>query len=184
MRKPWPVSSRLLKPALLSLCAGFSILVSLSSGCRTGQGRSSFELLEPIAAPPPKSDAKGEVTPSNIVINPIPPSFIGNPLEPIYPPGALAANAGECVVYVTITIDNKGTVSEVAPSWQRVNIPNRFSDQFIDAIGVALHSWKFEPARNVYWEKNGDGDLRYLSTETQSAKIDIKFIFEATGRVR
>jgi hypothetical protein len=141
-------------------------------------------MLEPLSTPPPKSEAKGEVTASNVVINPIPPSIVGHLIEPIYPRSALAAHAGECVVYATLTIDNQGTVSDVTPSWQRVNIPNAFSDQFIDAIRVAARAWKFEPARNVYWEKDRDGDLKYVSTETLSANIDIKFIFEATGRVR
>jgi hypothetical protein len=110
--------------------------------------------------------------------------LIGDPLKPTYPPSALAAHAGECVVFVTITIDPTGMVSDVTPSWQRVNLPNRFSDEFLDAIRVAVRSWKFEPARNVYWEKDGSGDLKYLSTETLSAKTDIKFTFEASGSVR
>jgi hypothetical protein len=141
-------------------------------------------MLEPIVKPPPKSGAKGEVAASNIVINPIPPSSIGDLLKPVYPPAALAAHAGECVISVTLTIDSQGLVSEVAPSWQRVNIPNRFSDQFIEAIRLAVRSWRFEPARNVYWEKDGSGDLKYLSTETLSAQTDVRFTFEASGGVR
>ncbi len=141
-------------------------------------------MLEPLGTPPPGGGAKGEVSSSNVVINPIPPSIEGNLTAPAYPPAALAAHAGECVVYATLTIDNRGTVSDVTPSWKRVNIPNAYSDQFFDAIRVALREWKFEPARNVYWEKDGNGDLRYMNTETIAAKIDVKFTFEATGRVR
>jgi outer membrane biosynthesis protein TonB len=141
-------------------------------------------MLEPEVAPTPKGGANGEVSATNIVINPIPPSFIGELAKPIYPPAALAAHAGECVLYVTITIDPNGTVSEVAPSWQRVNVPSRYSDAFLDAVKAAVRSWKFEPARNVYWEKDAGGDLRYLSTETLSARTDIKFTFEASGAVR
>jgi hypothetical protein len=184
MRKPYWATSRVLNPTPLRFAAVFSILVLASGGCRTEQGRSSFEMLEPIVAPPAKSDAKGETQATNIVINPIPPSFIGNLTKPVYPPDALAGHAGGCVVFVTITIDPKGIVSDVAPSWQRVNIPSRFSDQFIDAIRSAVRSWRFEPARNVYWENDGSGELRYLSTETISAKTDIKFTFEASGAVR
>jgi hypothetical protein len=141
-------------------------------------------MLEPIVPPPSASDAKGDVAASNVVINPIPPSIIGNLVAPVYPPAALASHAGECTIYATLTIDTRGMVSEVSSTWQRVNIPNAFSDEFIEAIRIAVKRWRFEPARNVYWEKDGSGDLKYMSTETRPSKIDIKFIFEATGRVR
>ncbi len=72
---------------------------------------------------------------------------------------ALAAQAGKCVVFVTITIDARGTVTEVLPTWQRLSIPNRFSDEFLDAVKVAVRSWRFKPARIVYWEKTGNDDL-------------------------
>jgi hypothetical protein len=180
MRKPWPVSSRRLNRTLLSFWTGLAVL---SGGCMTEHGASSFEMLEPIATPPSKSGAKGDVAATDIVINPIPPSVVGNLAKPIYPPGALAGHAGECVVYVTLTIDSKGMVSDVTPSWQRVNIPNRFSEQFIGAIRTAVRSWRFEPARDIYWEQDRGGDLKYLNTETHSAQTDIKFTFEASGKV-
>jgi hypothetical protein len=175
-----------LNPASISLWVGVLILSSLSSACKTtsSSGTSSFEMLEPAVPPTAKSDAKGDVSDTGIVINPIPPSVIGDLAKPVYPAAALAAKAGECIVYATITIDSTGTVSEVRPSWQRMNIPGRFSVQFFEAIKTAVSRWKFEPARNVYWQKQADGDLRYVSTEIISAQTDIKFTFEASGVVR
>lgn len=136
-------------------------------------------MLEPIVTPPPKSD----VSATNIIIIDIPPSIIGDLAKPVYPATALAAHAGECVVFATITIDSKGTVSEVRPSWQRLNIPSRFSEEFFEAVRVAVQSWRFEAARNVYWEKEAAGELKYLNTEVPSVQTDVKFTFEASGRV-
>jgi hypothetical protein len=148
------------------------------------QGRSSVEWLEPNNPTPPKSGAKGEVTTTGIVINDIPPSLIGIVAKPDYPAAALAAHAGDCVIFATITIDTTGTVSEIRPSWQRVNVPNRFSADFFEAVRVAVGSRKFEPARNVFWENDGSGDPKYLGTEVVSAQTDVKFTLEASGRVR
>jgi hypothetical protein len=175
-----------LNPARLRAYAGCAVLLLASGGCRTPvpEGRSSIEMLEPIATPPPKSDAKGDVSATNIVINEIPPSIIGDLAKPVYPAAALAAHAGECIVFVTITIDPNGTVSEVRPSWQRLNIPGKFSEDFLEAVRAAVQRWKFEPARNVYWAKEGDGELRYMNAETVSAQTDVKFTFEASGSVR
>jgi hypothetical protein len=158
----------------------------VAGGCRTTlpQGKSSFEMLEPAATPPAGTNAKGETSIGSTFVNQIPPSVVGQLASPVYPAAALAAHAGECVVYVTITIGIDGTVSEVRPSWRRMNIPDRFSDAFLEAIRVAVGSWRFEPARNVFWGKRPDGELKYISTETLAAQTDIKFTFEASGIVR
>lgn len=140
-------------------------------------------MLEPIAAPQAGTDRQGEAS-KNMVENEIPPSSIGELTRPAYPADALAAQAGKCVVFVTITIDARGTVTEVSPTWQRLSIPNRFSDEFLDAVKVAVRSWRFKPARIVYWEKTGNDDLKYLGTETISARTDVKLTFEALGKVQ
>lgn len=140
-------------------------------------------MLEPIASPQART-SKEAVASKDIVVNDIPPSAIGELAKPIYPREALAAHAGRCVVYVTITIDARGEVTEVLRSWQRLTLPNRYSEQFFEAVEDAVRSWRFEPARNVYWQKFGDSDLRYLSTETVPVQTDIKFTFEASGGVR
>jgi hypothetical protein len=185
MRNHFLVSSQPLNRASTSLWAGVLVLSALSGACRTPlSGTGSFEMLEPVAPPPPKSDAKGTVSDTDVVINQIPPSVIGDLAKPVYPADALAAKAGECVVYATIIIDSTGTVSEVRPSWQRMNIPGRFSDQFFEAIRKAVSRWKFEPARNEYYQKHPDGYLTYVSTEMIAAQTDIKFTFEESGKVR
>jgi outer membrane biosynthesis protein TonB len=141
-------------------------------------------MLEPAATPQSGRNAKGEISIGSTFVNQIPPSFIGQLTSPVYPASALAAHAGECVVFVTITIGVDGTVSEVRPSWQRMYIPSRFSDTFLEAIKEAVGNWRFQPARNVYWEKQTDGELKYISNETLAAQTDVKFTFEASGVVR
>jgi len=186
MRARFWAAKELLKPSSLRHFAGVAALLFVGGGCRTTlpQGKSSFEMLEPAATPPSESAAKGEISIGSTFVNRIPPSVVGQLASPVYPTAALAAHAGECIVYVTITIGADGTVSEVRPSWQRMNIPSRFSDAFLESIREAVGSWRFQPARNVFWGKQADGELKYISTETLAARTDIKFTFEASGLVR
>lgn len=182
-----------LKPSCLAirtpksrhLAAAVVLLSAIAAGCSgpPREGRSSVELLEPI--PDPSGTTKGHAEwEENVVINAIDPSLIGELSKPVYPRDALAARAGECIIFVTITIDTDGRVSDVRNSWQRLNIPNRFSDRFLAAVKTAVGSWRFEPARNVYWQKDATGDLKYVRTEIVAARTDIKFTFEASGAVR
>ena len=162
------------------------MLVTVSGGCRThaGHGSSSIELLAPAESPAAGPGAKGTVAATNVIINAIPPSIVGELSKPAYPADALAAHAGGCVIFATITIDTNGNVSDVHPSWRRPSIPGRFSEAFFEAVRAAVTRWKFEPARNIYWEKGEDGELRYLNAEVLTAQTDVKFTFEASGVVR
>ena len=160
-------------------------MAALCDGCRTSeeQGRSTIEMLEPLN--PPTANAKGTASiEDNKVVNALDPELIGDLAKPVYPPNAMAGHAGRCIVFVTITISTAVEVSEVIPSWQRLNIPNRYSNDFLEAVRAATRKWKFKPARNVYWEKDPSGDLKYKGTEIVPARIDIKFTFEASGIVR
>jgi outer membrane biosynthesis protein TonB len=140
-------------------------------------------MLEPAAPAQAEASGKAEASTAIVVVD-IAPSLVDELTDPVYPADALAARLGDCVVYVTITIDASGSVSEVIPSWRRLNIPNRYSDDFLDAIRVAARSWKFEPARLVYWEKTRDEDLKYLYAVAVPAKTDVKVTFAAAGKVR
>lgn len=168
------------------LLAAAVVLLSINApGCSgpPREGRSSVELLEPI--PDPSGTAKGQAErEENVVIVAIDPSLIGELVKPVYPRDALVARAGECIIFVTITIDTDGRVADVRNSWQRLNVPNRFSDRFLEAVKTAVGKWRFEPARNVYWQKDPNGELKYVRTEIVAARTDIKFTFEASGTVR
>jgi outer membrane biosynthesis protein TonB len=140
-------------------------------------------MLAPIPSPSAKTDRKAEAS-KDIVVDEIPPSAIGELARPVYPHDALAAGAGECAVYVTVAIDRDGRVSEVTPSWDRLNIPSRYSGAFLEAVRVAVDGWRFEPARLVYWERVAGEENKYLYAETVPAKTDVKFTFAASGKVR
>jgi hypothetical protein len=161
-----------------------TLALAASAGCRTPPaGSSSFEMLAPITAPQASTD-KMELRPGDIVFYSISPSSKGELSKPVYPSAALAARAGSCEVFVTITIDTSGAVTEVTPSWQRLNIPGRFSADFLAAVRSTVSAWRFEPARHVYWRRTADGNLAYLYSETIPAMIDVKFTFDASGTVR
>jgi outer membrane biosynthesis protein TonB len=156
-------------------------------GCAAApeHGNSSLEVLEPTPEIElPDKSAKMSVGVPDIFVNDIPPSLKGELSRPAYPSTALMAHAGGCVIYATVTIDTTGAVSEVTPSWRRLNIPNRYSDDFLAAVKETVRKWHFEPARHVYWKIMKDGDLSYIRTETVPAMIDVKFTFESNGRVR
>jgi hypothetical protein len=140
-------------------------------------------MLAPIAGPQAKTDKKAEAV-NDIVVNDIPPTSKGELATPIYPAAALASHAGAFAVTVTIMINTSGVVTEVTPSWQRLNVPGPFAEQFLEAVKDAVKTWRFEPARNVYWKKNKDADLTYLYAEVVPAITDVRFTFESTGRVR
>ena len=155
--------------------------------CRTSTdgGAASIEMMPTQEAPQAPSPKKVSLEiQGDIVVNDIPPTSIGELARPVYPPEALAAHAGRCVIYATITIDAPGAVTEVLTSWQRLNIPNRYSDQFLEAAKAGVRKWKFEPARLVYYQKVGGDDLKYLRAEAVPSRTDVKFTFEESGTVR
>ncbi len=134
--------------------------------------------MEPIAGLQAASRRQAEAS-SDIVAEEIPPRADGDLADPAYPAAALKDRAGDAVVYVTITIDTTGAVSDVIPSWGRLNIPNRYSEEFLAAVRACVRRWRFEPARAVYWARDGDQGKRYLYTETIPARTDVKFTFTA-----
>jgi hypothetical protein len=168
---------------------GFILLAfSLSQyGCRSHSaisltGRSSFELLESQkTAQIVQADEKN----TDIKINYIAGSVSLSSLKkPIYPPAALEAHAGRCVVYATITFDETGHESYVSQSWKRMPDLNRFADAFFNEVKVAASTWTISPPCNVYYIMDKDGNRRHLRTETLSEKYDFRFIFESDGSVK
>jgi hypothetical protein len=136
-----------------------------------------MELLDPVSTAAPQSDQKLDFS-TGIAAESIPPSAIGELRRPVYPSAALAAHAGTFVVNVTVTIDAFGRVSEVAPTWNRLNPPNPYSEQFLAAVRVAADSWRFVPARHVYWRQKADGEPVYDHADTVVCETDLRFTFE------
>jgi hypothetical protein len=165
-----------------SALIGAAALAAAAGGCAAPQhGKSSIEMLTPITHAGASMTGKATMDAS---VDAESPEAVGELKKPAYPPAALAAKAGEVVVYATVTIDTDGKVSDVSPSWDRLNIPGPYSDLFLSAVRAAAADWKFIPAHLVHWKRHPNGQDEYLYSELIPAQFDVKFTFEAKGAVR
>jgi hypothetical protein len=166
-----------------ALAAGVFLLIG---GCqnRTGvRGYSSVETLEPpnVESPPAldRSARQPELS------DDYSPSYLkGEVANPVYPPDALAAHAGKYVVCVTVTIDELGRVSSVDRNMRGFNLPNAFSEEFLESVRTSVLSWRFIPAHKIYWSREPGGELKYVGAEPVVSTMDFKFTFDVSGAVR
>ncbi len=136
-----------------------------------------MELLPPIMEPVPQTDQKLDFS-GGTAAEKIPPETIGELKEPAYPVEALTAHPGTYVVNVTVTIDANGLVTEVQPTWNRLNPPYLYSEQLLAAIRAAAVSWRFIPAKCVYWRLNAAGEPAFDHAETIACQTDLRFTFQ------
>ena len=170
----------------------FSILpLALSlGGCRHEpsaplmQGHTSFEVLEPVAGPPPPGSHPHVAQTESDVEN-IPGYFVEKDLaKPVYPADALAAHAGVRFVTVTVTFDENGDATGAYPSLRGINVAEKYADGFLAATKAAVMCWKITPPQNIYYRWGPDGHRVDLRTEALATSMDIKFTFEASGQVK
>jgi hypothetical protein len=148
------------------------------------QGHSSFEILEPTVGPPPPG-SHPQVAQSESDVENIAGYFTEKDLvKPVYPADALAANAGDRFVTVTVTFDENGNATDAFPSLRGINIADKYADEFLAAVKAAVMHWKITPPHNVYYRREADGQRTYLRTEALTTSLDIKFTFEASGQVK
>ena len=122
---------------------------------------------------------------SEIEIENIPGCFAEKDLvKPEYPADALAANAGSRVVTVAVSFDEDGKVTDMSPSLRQLFIPDKYSDEFLAAAKAAVMRWRITPPHNVYYQREPDGQRRYLRTEALATSMDVRFTFEASGQVK
>jgi len=110
-----------------------------------------------------------------------------NPLAtPVYPARALAAKAGQAVVSVRITVDERGQVSDIAPSIVGFSTPGPFADDFYAAVEKALRHWRFTPAEidqvESAWTPREISN-RVVRTDKTETHFDVTFTFTASGGV-
>lgn len=162
---------------LLAAVLGVGSLAGCAHPPRSGG--SSFEVL---GAPPPATGAAVEESRERIEFIP------GYPrrelAKPVYPGAALAAGAGEHVVYVEVTVDETGRVADVQPSWRRIGSHGRWEGEFLQAVKAAVDTWMLTPAHQVYYARVAGAEERYLRTEAVPVTFEVRFAFEATGAVR
>jgi hypothetical protein len=135
-----------------------------------------MEFLTPISEPAPASERKLDFS-TGIAAESTPPEAIGELRQPVYPAAALTARPGTYLVNVTVTIDASGLVSEVEPTWDRLNPPNPFSDELLGAVRAAAAAWRFIPARHVYWRKTASGEPVYDHADAVVCGTDLRFVF-------
>lgn len=177
------------KRARLLLLAG----ALFASGCQhlpmppPDTGASSFRFVDE----PPASPLKGKVTEGSngpitvehyIEAEPIPPLAL-----PVYPAHALAAKAGLVTIGVKISVDPDGRVSDVSPSLLTFSTPTRYSDEFDEAVRVAVGQWRFHPAQRytmrIFRTEEGGGPPKELDRENTETYFDLAFTFTASGKV-
>lgn len=173
-----PLPSRILLLTLVACTLG------ACTTTRPRTGRSAFEML---GAPPdvlhsPPSAAAAQPTAERIEY--IPAHALQPLLPPAYPPAALAAGAGDYEAYITVTVDEQGTVTDVAPSWQRVRLAHPQAGAFLQAIKDAVARWELSPAHQVYYRPGPEGEDEYVRTEAVPETFEMRFAFEAAGAGR
>jgi hypothetical protein len=175
-----------------NIIGGTFVMFVLVTACRhaapTGAdtGHTSFQVVESRRPPPPESSP--EKPPDPVSQTQYREAQAMHPLVmPIYPRKALAAKAGAAQVGVRVNVDANGAVADIQPSMLAVNIlPQKFADDFRDAVEVAVRQWKFKPARVLYVEiatEKGFAYSRVTRIETTEAEFDLSFTFTPSGKV-
>lgn len=175
------------------LISGLSLLAL--AGCRhapaesPATGASSFTFVEAGRAAAADQVIVGDVgEPSAAKYSEnYSPAFPLKPMVlPVYPPRALAARAGAATVGVRLKLDAAGRVTEVGPSLLVYSTPGPFSEDFLEAVKVAVLQWRFRPATIEQIERVQTPEVTYnriARSETVEAQVDLAFNFTATGGV-
>lgn len=172
---------------LFGVVLGVIAITAAFSGCQSAQpARSAVQILEPVSLPV-SADSK-EVRLENVEpVDYSPAKPFGLLAAPEYPPEALAAKVGEYIAYVRITIDEFGKVSEVFPSIRGLPMPHPQAEAFHAAILKAAKKWRFQPASLTHYKETGSGadkSYAFVRTELLTDTMDLRFTFEAPGKVR
>ncbi len=156
-------------------------LLAASLGCQSAPkriGKASVSVLPP-SAPEIASSSEGSESESTLRTVYVPARARFSYGKPAYPDAALKAGAPAQDVYVTVTVDEHGKITDVRPTWSRITLKTSTTELFLDAVKATILKWEMEPARLVYWQKSEGGEYRYLRTETTRDQIELKFSFEA-----
>ena len=161
--------------------------VLLAGGCRhispPDTGRSAVRFVEPPPAPPPKPSPVATTEPVNHSQY-REASLIEPAALPVYPLRALAAKAGMAIVGVNITVDATGRVTDIRQSLLTFTTPGRFSEDFREAVEVALHQWRFHPARIEQIEvvlSPGFTYQRVTRSDNTETNFELSFTFNSDG---
>ncbi|PTX95685.1 hypothetical protein [Opitutus sp. ER46] len=137
---------------------------------------SSFEALDPLAAPAARQPAGGEPVLADTVDVVTSPRIYGN-ARPTLSAATLAAVGGQRTFIVTVTYDENGTVTDVAPSLRGLVLRPEHADEVLRAIAAAVHRWRIVPARVIHYRVQANGERLYLGADPLGGRMDFKFTF-------
>jgi len=170
----------------VKLCSGIMTVSLLFGGCRTAnnlQGQAKYEIVDPQGGRP-ASQISNQVQEGNYRVD-YNPGYAKRALpKPTYPRDALTARTGNYVVYVTITIDESGHVTNAVRSLNDFALPSRFAADFFNAVQAAVLQWSFVPAHKIYWQRGANGEMKYIGAEPVPRTMELRFTFDALGGVR
>lgn len=171
-----------LKPLFLPLLLGFIVTGGFNgTGCAHRTGSSGGVACDFLGSPAQlrraavEAQAEAELAER---IDYIPAHAIDDLAQPRFPERARSRQAGPYTLYLTVTIDELGCVSDVARSWQRIHAPSPCEAEFLAAAKTALAAWRLSPAHQVFYLRTPGADDQYLRTETVPETVEIKFTFD------
>ena len=165
--------------------SGCLLILLLGGGCAAHwSGTSAGEIVPPPPVPVTPSDPNQKLTQADQTLDYIDARPKAPMPIPVYPPKALAAKLGAYTLFLTLTIDEQGNATDIHPSPSRIELPNAYSEAFFEAARDALQTWTFQPAKRVYWRKEPGKEREYLRTEPDTVTFEVKYTFDASGKVR
>lgn len=151
-------------------------------------GQSAFTFIE--APSPTESARQGEMTTGPR--QPVDVLVAAEPILPLatpeYPAAALGRQRVPALIGVRITVDERGWVTDVAPSQKALTMPGPFVAEFQAAVQTAVAQWHFRPAEKRHLVPGRGGPMKedywvVTRAEKTEAVFDVAFTFTASGDV-
>ncbi len=170
--------------------AGFALVACRHAPTATTEpsGQSSFTFIEASASA--GSTGQGEIAtgprqPVDVLVaaEPILPLA-----TPVFPAAALGRLRVPALIGVRITVDERGWVTDVAPSLKALTMSGPFVAEFQAAVKEAVAHWQFRPAEKRHLVPGRGGPMQedywvVTRAEKTEALFDVAFTFTTSGGV-
>ncbi len=104
-------------------------------------------------------------------------------VNPVYPARAIGVLGAPRVAVVTVTLNADGRIADVEPSFQSPLLLDDVGNAVFAAIRSAVMQWHIMPARVVHYRRMENGERVYTGSEPLAGTLEIKFTFDASGKV-
>lgn len=170
--------------------AGFALSACRHSPTPTipPSGQSAFTFIEAPASTAPAGPAEmatGPRQPVDVLVTAEPVLPL---VKPVFPAAALGRLRVPALIGVRITVDERGWVTDVAPSLKALTMPGPFVAEFQAAVKEAVAQWRFTPAEKRHLVPGRGGPMKddywvVTRAEKTSAVFDVAFTFSGSGDV-